>query len=131
MVTWVHFEGGVPLSTDQDPQEQVAKYLHEGKYDRKERLSPGRYNITPSVWTTHVYEYHLEVKTGNSAVCTMVPRFSDSQSIVVAPSSEAGVLERGGRIIRIPEDRDVLIIAGPKAGESNAFYLYEVILVIP
>lgn len=94
-----------------------------------ERLREGNYDITPPIWTKHIYQYNLTVLDSGLGVVRLIPRYPDSHS---GPLDNNGLvhLRAGGRTIKIPDDQLIFVLLGPNR-LNHHICLYELLFYVP
>lgn len=109
---------GIPLP--EHPDYDMISFL-DGLYRQYEgqvtALSPGEYDVTPTVWRNPAYRYNLVVLENGTGALQMIPRHEDSMKIQKKVFGEKH--SEGGQTVNMPQDRSYIPIVGPKAGDPS------------
>lgn len=124
---YLSIQAGVAIY-DASPAQLLRIARHFGSRGIR-RLKEGEYDITPPIWERPEYKYNLTVLGSGFGLLRMLPRYSNSSSAVFDNGSYSD-LRVGGRLIRMPEDQPIVVVAGPNRLTSS-ICLYELVYFIP
>lgn len=105
----IEFKDG--LEVDLTPEvlhERIGSLIREN-ITSLELLPEGNYNVTPSWWKKHTHNHHLTVLDNGNGVYRMTPR----ESGVGFLASDTREYSSGGTNVKLPEDQNVAVVAGP------------------
>lgn len=93
-------------------------------------LHPGRYDVTPKGWRQNLYNYFIDVFPIGTGSCEVIPK---EDNVGLAEVTREGLREyqSGKRVIMIPRDQDIAVIAGPPTKGQRGANVYEVIFWVP
>lgn len=117
------FPEGVKIESD--VHAQLLRLVREHA-DEVAQLAEGDYDLTPTWWTKHLHNHHLTVMADGTGIYRAIPRESD----VGTGDPRTGSFQRGGRLIRIPQDQAIAMIGGPLKDLRN-LGIYEIVFHLP
>jgi len=122
----IHFEEDVHLSLEGSLIEEVHKIVEENA-DKIETLSEGEYNLTPSWWEEPPYTPNLIVLEDGTGVFRAIFLKKDEGS-KETKTKRGGTTRPKMRIVKIPEDEPVVVVAGPLKSDKEKVGICEIIL---
>lgn len=123
---YLNMEGGVEIplrsisNTIPFAVEAVAGYANGLR-----TLDPGEYDITPKLWKTNASAHNLIVQADGTALYRILPKYSDVININIQRGSQR--VRPGGRVIRIPQDQIMIVLAGGGTKVYPGVRLFEII----
>lgn len=122
----LHFEDGHPLNLSGSPEGQIARILVEN-FSKIQILPEGDYDLTPKWWTKHLMNHNLTVLENGGGIYRATPRDGD---VGTRDLSRGGQYKPGGNIIHLPQDKIIIIVAGPLK-DRKTIGVYEIVRYIP
>ena len=93
-------------------------------------LPPGRYDVTPKVWRNNLYNHFIDVFPIGTGSYEVIPK-EDNVGLAEVTREGLGEYQSGKRVIMIPRDQDIAVIAGPPTKGQKGAKVYEVIFWVP
>ena len=122
------FKDGVHLPLEGHANKELIKIAEENS-DKIEILSEGEYDLTPSWWRKHLYTHNLIVLEDGTGVYRAIPREKGVGTREVS-MGKIGKFQKGGRVVKIPEDQPVVVVGGPLK-DRERMGVYEIIFYSP
>lgn len=123
----IHFEDGIILDPAQKDIHEQAIDAAKNNFTHLQILPEGYYNLTPPQWENNAYEHVLTVRGDGTGAYTLRARYHDSGSTIIGIEDTP---RPGDRVTRIPQDRELVLLAGPD-NSGKSLMLHEIVLFTP
>lgn len=118
---------GLPIDLKRTVESELLGIVDQHQ-DSFVALEPREYDITPRRFTNNLYTHNLIVHPDGRGTYRTLPKDDDVGMIDVIGKEMS---ERcGGCVVRIPEDKGIVVIAGPTSDDPQ-LRIFEVIVCFP
>lgn len=124
----LHFKDGVHLPLEELAHKELLKIIRENS-DKIVTLPEGEYDLTPSWWKKHLCNHNLIVLGNGTGVYRAIAREKGVGTKEVS-MGKIGEVQKGGRVIKIPEEQFMVIVGGPLK-DRERMGVYEIIFYSP
>jgi uncharacterized protein (UPF0333 family) len=122
------YRDGVIFDYSTSPEEQVNAWLQRDS-ESTIVLPSGEYDITPTAWEAASHTYNLVVNEAGNAALRLLPISETAGNYIVNVQEGISVYKPGGKLFRIPEELDNVVIGGPDS--TDTVRIYEIIAYTP
>lgn len=134
MVYRIHSSDGIRLPKPffDDAQRWIVDYIVHHR-DRIETCDPGTYNLTPTWWTKHNYNWVLHVAMTGAGILRAIPRYADSAFQQILQDGSRDVVCSGMKNFPLGgkcNGGNPISIIGPLRDRRN-LGAYEIIFYLP